>query len=191
MLNLVNKDDDTVVNVYRLITRFVRYYQPKIYKDYRGDVRDLAGEFFSALIFPTNSGSVLDSYDEARKVSMAQYLSCIVRNKLKNCAKAEPKIYSLSEMEHTDEVNTLSVCAAISVVEVQQELQTTDPFHFTMQDVGKIKGKWFDLSESRKTQLRRRYNKDKVSPDYSPSVKDLMSEIFATEQSEMLPDICY
>lgn len=94
--------DKVVQELYNLTKMFVRALQPKYYYQYRGDLDDLASEFFIQFITPkARSGekkTLLDKFDE--QVTTLPYLVkvCVVR-KLIDASRANPQVVcSLDEL---------------------------------------------------------------------------------------------
>lgn len=173
---------ELITRMYDLTTKYTRAVQPIVYKQYRGDVDDLASEIFMKFMSPRglhDKETLLDKYDASlRPKSMTP--EAFFDSLVKTCVRRA--LIDYSKMDQPGRIKSLD--------DLQSRCgdSITNAFDLAMQDddsvdsldlnemKGTIAKRYVSMSDNQRTALRAYYKK--VKPALNEQFKSVFGEVF-------------
>jgi len=170
------------IRLYDLTLQFVRKYQPRYYKQYRGEHDDLAMDFYCNFLTPKariagNEETLLDKFDDS--ITSLEYLVKIaVRNMLIDRSRSNP-VWTDSIDQFVDEFGDF-ITASFNLTTDQEEEETIDTFVFNDDFVEIVKVKFNSLDEKTREKVVKYYQE--VGEVLSPNYKSLFQRIIKVQE---------
>lgn len=187
----ISKEDQTdqlKYKVYTMVLPFVQKYQPRFYPQYRGDLKDLASQFY--LDFMGGSGgdkeSLLDSYDPSVS-SLPYYVKIAVQRALIDESRTDKGEVSYDAYWNDKFRNSRQlVVDFISGRLNKDELTQLEDMEFDADFISEMKDRFQELSPEQKYKFERYYNQ--VKGVLSPNFQDLFSYVESDFESNKYGD---
>lgn len=171
--------DAVMKELYDLTLSFVRKYWRKYYPSYKGDVEDLASDFYLEFITPKSrvpgkEQTLLDKFDS--KVTILPYLVKVsVQRKLIDRSRTDKgeKNYNDSYDEETGELSLDYIASHIDSPSIQVE-----DLEFTEDEILELRDLYDEMDPEAKKAFLKYYNevKNVLSDNFKDLFKDIVGE---------------
>lgn len=162
--------EELKVRVYNLTLSFVRKYQPRYYKQFRGAQEDLTADFYCQFLTPKSrikgkEESLLDKYDDT--ITSLEYLLKIsVQRMLIDRSRQDSHPFKSIDA-YIDEYGDL-MTANFGLVTTDEEESSVDNKTFNLDFMLTVCAKYDKLTEAAKQSVIRQFEeiKDVIAPNY-------------------------
>lgn len=170
--------------LYHLTLQAVKKWVHRYYKQFRGDVNDLAGEFYVQFLTPKSreegkEASLLDKFDDS--ITTLPYLVKIAVQRMLIDRSRQDCRPTKSVDHFVDEYGDCIMRAfALTTTEDEEESCTiADTREFTRSEVASLKMKWFDMTEAAKKSFIKQF--EEVKNVINPNYREVFEELIISE----------
>jgi hypothetical protein len=173
-----NSEEEIKKELYNLTKQFVYKYQPRLYKQYKGEIDDLVSDFYTEFLTAKSreSGkeeSLLDKYDPEK--SNLPYLTKVaVQRMLIDKSRSDKDEKNLNE-KYDEETGELSLDYVASTPAESDDVQVED-IEFDEDQVFELRDKWDELPAANKKALKKYFTEVKsvLSPNFRKLFEDII-----------------
>lgn len=183
-----NSEEEIKKELYNLTKQFVYKYQPRFYKQYKGEIDDLVSDFYTEFLTPKaretgKEESLLDKYDPEK--SNLPYLTKVaVQRMLIDKSRSDKDEKNLNE-RYDEETGELSLDYVASTPAESDDIQLED-IEFDEDQILELRDKWDELPTANKKALKKYYTE--VKNVLSPNFRKLFEDVIEGKPAE---DSCF
>ena len=173
--------EEVKVRLYNLTVMFTKKYVHRYYKQYQGEISDLATEYYISFMTPKsrikgNEETLLDKFNE--EITCLEYLVKVaVQRKLIDSSRQNPRNnVSLDSM-----VENYGDMVLDNLNLITEEEDTVDTIEFPIEFKLTAKTKLEGLSKKMKTKVKMQY--EEIKEVLAPAYKELFEDIFDEEEA--------